>query len=78
MDEFHAWTGNIGVYSTTLTLLRPNFTPRVEIKGSNWAFPHPSLTFSSQDVNFDLGIPTHQYFHSSLIKKYFFKENKNN
>jgi len=41
MDEFHAWTGNIGVYSTTLTLLRPNFTPRVEIRGPNWAFPYP-------------------------------------
>ena len=48
----------------------------MEIMGVKLGFSISSLTFCSQDVNFVLGIPTHQYFHSSLIKNIFLKKIK--
>ena len=59
-----------------LTMLRAIFTPGLEIKGSFWAFRDQKLTGSSLVVNFIPGRPTHLSFHSSFIKKIFFKKIK--
>ena len=57
-------------------MLRAKFTPRVEIKGSFLAFVGSKLTLCSLVVNLNLGRPTHLSFHSSFIKKNFFKKIK--
>lgn len=57
-------------------MLRAIFTPGLEIMGSFWALPDQELTESSLTVNFIPGRPTHLSFHSSFIKKNFFKKIK--
>jgi len=57
-------------------MLRPIFTPRLEIKGSFWALWDQKLTESSLFVKINSGRPTHQYFHSSFFKNIFLMKNK--